>query len=362
MSIHSALKLSSALALLLALTHTSGAQTPVFAGPTDPRAIQAYQEATEFEKHRNVVFALDNYRKADKLDGNKCAACALAVVKVAVEIGDFKAADAASQELIALSTTPEQQTKAHLSRAQMLLAMGQNKKKPECFQQGAAETDLVLATKPNDATALYLKGTCLAFEQHDDDARKVFGQLTTEMKPGSVDYTRITRFAERPELARARMAPAFRVTTLDGKRVSLDELKNKVVLIDFWATWCGPCREALPHMQQIAKKFEGQPLVILSISLDKDEQKWKEFVGKNNMTWLQYRDNGFNGSIATSFGVQSIPHTFTIDSDGVLQDEKIGDGYIEGKLKKLIAQAVQNEAKQREAAAPVASGTTASQQ
>jgi thiol-disulfide isomerase/thioredoxin len=119
----------------------------------------------------------------------------------------------------------------------------------------------------------------------------------------------------------------------------MDELAGKVVLIDFWATWCAPCREALPHMREIAKKFQGEPLVVLSVSLDSDEQKWKDFMAKNEMTWPQYRDGGFNGSVAKMFGVQAIPHTFTIDADGVLQDEHIGDASVEGKLKKLIAHA-----------------------
>ena len=114
--------------------------------------------------------------------------------------------------------------------------------------------------------------------------------------------------------------------------------KGKVVLLDFWATWCGPCREALPHMLDIAKKFQDQPLVILSVSLDDNEDKWKEFVAKNRMTWLQYRDGGFTGPISTLFDVRAIPQTFTIDADGVLQDEKIGDAS-EGKLKKLLARA-----------------------
>ena len=135
------------------------------------------------------------------------------------------------------------------------------------------------------------------------------------------------------------MAPPFSITTTDGQRVSLDELKGKAVLIDFWATWCAPCREALPHMREIAKKFEGQPLVVLSVSLDDDEQKWKEFVANNGMTWPQYRDGGFKGPIATLFAVRAIPQTFTIDADGVLQDQHIGDAAIEGKLKKLVGRA-----------------------
>ena len=150
---------------------------------------------------------------------------------------------------------------------------------------------------------------------------------------------RALRYIARPELARARMAPAFSVITTEGKQISMDDLEGKVVLLDFWATWCVPCREALPHIRQVAKKFQGEPLVILSVSLDSDEQKWKEFVAKNEMTWPQYRDGSFTGPVARLFAVNAIPHTFTIDADGVLQEEHIGDASIEGKLKKLLAHA-----------------------
>ena len=122
------------------------------------------------------------------------------------------------------------------------------------------------------------------------------------------------------------------VTTIDGQHLTLDDLKGKVVLLDFWATWCEPCREALPHVRDIARKFQEQPLVIMSVSLDEDEGKWKDFIAKNGMTWINYRDGGFTGPIAKMFGVEAIPHTFTIDADGVLQDEHIGDATIEGKL------------------------------
>jgi thiol-disulfide isomerase/thioredoxin len=137
------------------------------------------------------------------------------------------------------------------------------------------------------------------------------------------------------------MAPSFSLTTLDGKTISMEGLTGKVVLIDFWATWCPSCREAMPHIRKIAQKFDGQPLVVLSISLDADEAKWKDFVAKNGMTWMQYRDGGFGGSMSKLFSVDAIPATFTIDADGVLEDQHVGDADIEGKLKKLIAQAAE---------------------
>src|SRR5258706_4502922 len=173
-----------------------------------------------------------------------------------------------------------------------------------------------------------------------DDAAKARFEQFVKMKPETdPDRQPALRYISQPELARARMAPPFAVTTTDGQRVALDDLTGKVVLLDFWATWCAPCREALPHMRDIAKKFQGWPLVILSGSLDSDEQKWKDFITKNEMSWFQCRDGGFTGPVARMFGVQAIPHTFTIDADGVLQDEHIGDASIEGKLKKLVARA-----------------------
>jgi thiol-disulfide isomerase/thioredoxin len=288
-------------------------------------------------------FAADTFRKADKQDGNHCVACADKVLTLAIAKQDFKLADEAAQELIALATTPEQQAAAHVGRAEMLIAMGKAKKKTDCYAEGQKEVETALTLKPGDRPALYLKGVCLADEQQDDAARQVFTLLAPMLKAGSVDFQRVSRYADRPDLVRARMAPAFRITALDGTRVSLDGLRDKVVLIDFWATWCPSCVEALPHVQKIAKEFEGQPLVVLSVSLDSDEQKWKDFVTKKNMTWLQYRDGGWSGMLAELFNVKAIPQTFTIDSDGVLQDEHIGDGNIEGKLKKLIAQAKQRE-------------------
>ena len=106
---------------------------------------------------------------------------------------------------------------------------------------------------------------------------------------------------------------------------SMDSLAGKVVLIDFWALWCGPCREALPHIRKIAQKFEGQPLVVVSISLDSDEAKWKDFVAKNGMTWLQYRDGLFQQARSRSSlaGKCHPGHISSINADGVLEDQHV---------------------------------------
>ncbi len=124
----------------------------------------------------------------------------------------------------------------------------------------------------------------LAQLKRDDEAKARFEQFVKAKPTEDPNRGRALRFISRPELARARMAPPFSVATLDGQRMSMDDLQGKVVLLDFWATWCVPCREALPHIRQVAKKFQGEPLVILSVSLDSEEQNWKNFIVKNEMT------------------------------------------------------------------------------
>ena len=101
-------------------------------------------------------------------------------------------------------------------------------------------------------------------------------------------------------------------------------------------------------MKKIARDFAGQPLVIISVSWDSDAAKWKEFLAKNEMTWVQYRDA--DHELSRRFGIDAIPHYFTIDSDGVLTAEMLGSGSdVEGKLKKLIAKARESQAQQNNA-------------
>ena len=151
----------------------------------------------------------------------------------------------------------------------------------------------------------------------------------------------VARFHREAKVASRLLHPTVVQIHLAGQLPDL--LAGKVVLIDFWATWCGPCREALPHIRRIAQKFAGQPFVVLSVSLDNDASKWKDFVAKNEMTWFQYRDGGFEGPMAKMFSVDAIPATFSIDADGVLEDQHVGDENIEGKLKKMIAHAAETE-------------------
>jgi len=316
------------------------AQTKSDEGPSNEKAQRTYKEAFEYLHRRMKGPALESFKKADKQDGGHCLACQRKMIHYGMELGDWKTAELGAEEMIAEAQNPKPVAVAHYWLGVVLFREGLYKEKDELFARSHEQLLKALADVPNFVEAIFLDGLALARANKDAEARARFEQIVRLTPEDNADHERALRYISQPELARARMAPPFAITTAHGQHISMDELAGKVLLIDFWATWCSPCREAIPHMRDIARKFQGEPLVVLSISLDKDEAKWKDFVAKNEMTWPQYRDGeGFTGSIAKMFGVEAIPHTFTIDADGVLQDEHIGDASVEGKLKKLIARA-----------------------
>lgn len=337
----------------ICLTVFSIAQTPAHApvpqnkptapsiGPADPKAKKTYDEAIKLMKEHHANFALDGFRKADKQDGGHCIPCEYQAWNAAVEMGDFKAARTQAEAMLANVSNPGDKAQAQYLLGQACLAEGIRDKHNDLTTEAEAAFSQALQIRPMNANFLFAEATAQAYLKRDDAARQGFQEFLKVASREDLDYARAQRFVERPELARAKMAPNFRLTTLNGQTLTLESLTGKVVLIDFWATWCGPCREALPHIRQIAKKFEGQPFAVLSISLDSDEAKWKDFVGKNGMTWMQYRDGSFEGRICKQFSVTAIPATFTIDADGVLEDQHVGDADIESKIKKLIVRATE---------------------
>lgn len=320
--------------------------------PTNPKAIKTYASALDWEKHGGNTVAVDTFLAANKQDGGHCISCLSHAFTLAYQIADLKAAETALRAWLPLVQSDAERAALHLRLGLTLQREGIDKKKESCFSESCDEFKAGLAQDPGLDAVHYGMGVSLAYLHQDDAARNEFNTFLSQDKDNAALHARAQRFAERVELARSKLAPPFQITTIDGRRVTMDSLVGKVVLIDFWATWCGPCREALPHMQRVVKEFAGQPFVAISISLDPDESKWKTFVEKNGMTWLQARDGSFKGSMSTTFAVNAIPATFSIDADGVLEDQHVGDASIDGKLKKMIARAVEVSNRKSAAAPP----------
>ena len=113
------------------------------------------------------------------------------------------------------------------------------------------------------------------------------------------------------------MAPDFEAKTLDGRPFKLSELRGKIVLIDFWATWCGPCVAELPNVKKLYEQFGGEHFAVVGISFDRDAATARKFVGARKLPWTQiWAEKADEGQIAGLYGVGGIPATFLIGADG----------------------------------------------
>lgn len=116
-------------------------------------------------------------------------------------------------------------------------------------------------------------------------------------------------------LGKGDLAPAFTLKTLDGKTLTRDGFKGKVVLLDFWATWCAPCRMALPELKDLQAKNAGKPLVIVSVSVDETSKAVEEFTRSNGMSWPQAWDRGMQVTGGV-FRVDTFPSYVVLGVDG----------------------------------------------
>jgi len=133
--------------------------------------------------------------------------------------------------------------------------------------------------------------------------------------------------------------PAFEAVDTKGNTIKLDDLKDKVVLLDFWATWCGPCREELPFVQAAYEKYHPEGFEIVGISFDEDRKELESFIAENNMTWTQiFEGKMFKSEMNKDFQVQGIPFTLLIGRDGKIAAINPRSLMLEPEVEKALAQ------------------------
>jgi peroxiredoxin len=155
----------------------------------------------------------------------------------------------------------------------------------------------------------------------DDKNVKMFHEIVTKMLASALGQN----------------AAEISLPNPDGKTISLSQFKGKYVLIDFWASWCGPCRKEMPNVVAAYAKFKDKGFEIFGVSLDQSKDKWVEAIAKDGITWPQVSDLKFwDSEPAKQYGVQSIPYTVLIDKEGKIIAKNLRGDELEKKLAEIL--------------------------
>jgi peroxiredoxin len=132
-------------------------------------------------------------------------------------------------------------------------------------------------------------------------------------------------------------APEIELETPEGKELALSSLKGKVVLIDFWASWCGPCRKEMPNVVKAYAKFKNKGFEIFGVSLDQDKARWIEAIQKDGITWPQVSDlKQWQSSVVRQYNIQGIPYTVLLDREGNILAKNLRGEELEKKLTEVL--------------------------
>lgn len=176
-------------------------------------------------------------------------------------------------------------------------------------------------------------------------AKKIFASFDAELKkykPGKSIQSKLDKLAK-PVVSIApaavgTAAPEFSAPDTQGKSVSLKASLGKVTIVDFWASWCNPCRLENPNVVALYNEFHAKGLNIISVSLDKDAAKWKEAIAKDKLSWTQVSNlKDFEDPIAIAYGVNSIPSVFVLDAKGIIVAKDLRGAELKAKIAALLA-------------------------
>jgi ankyrin repeat protein/thiol-disulfide isomerase/thioredoxin len=156
-------------------------------------------------------------------------------------------------------------------------------------------------------------------EGDEERARVMANRLLTMTANEHLRKNARSHLTQLDRLGIGKPAPDFERRDLDDNPISLALLRGRVVLIDFWATWCGPCIGELPHLKRVAQTFADKPFTLLSISLDDDLETARKMIREKDMTWTHVLEGGWGGTeLPELYAVQGIPQLFLIDQNGNL--------------------------------------------
>jgi len=274
-----------------------------------------------------------HFTQANDRQQGKCFDCYVWLGRIKAARGDLDEAINKAEKAATLAGSARQTSIAQLYRGIFLARQG---------NLVAAESALTAAVAA-DQDCLecgFNLGFVLLKESKDDAGVKVLKAIAPKFA-GTPRGREIERFIADPSLIRKAFAPPFSARASDGQEINLDTLKGKVVLLDFWGTWCAPCRVSLPLLKDLASKIDPAKVAIVSVDEGDSKEKWQSFIRDNGMTWTQIYDGDL--ALHHAFRVDGYPRYYLLSKDGIILNEFKGwnqDG--EATIRDAINQALQH--------------------
>jgi thiol-disulfide isomerase/thioredoxin len=319
---------------------------------TDPVA-QALKQGSVFESKRKYDLALDSYRKADKLSHHTSAVAYLHIAGVEKKQGQFAdSLDDAKKAEKAAGSDNATVLQALMLRATILVQMS-GKPTDKKLKEAEEELRRAVALSPNEPLCHFNLGFVLLKQGRDAEGIPELKVCVDSPRTDPSTREEAQRIIANPVRAREPFAPDFSFRTLEEKDVSSAGLRGRVLLMDFWGTWCAACREAIPMLRSLHKKYASQSFQLVGVSSDDDEDLVRTFTQAQHMDWLEHVD--LTGKVLEAFKVESFPTFVVIDKDGVIRFRQSGWGpSTQNELEEAIGKALKRPSNPALAAAATA--------
>ncbi|UYZ60031.1 TlpA disulfide reductase family protein [Hymenobacter latericus] len=205
--------------------------------------------------------------------------------------------------------------------------------------KSTAELKGIIKKNPTSVVTAFVLGEPQLFNADENFgfADSVATQLTKAAPNSRYTQALVQKLEPMRKTAIGTVAPDISLPAPDGKAVALSSLRGKYVLLDFWASWCGPCRQENPNVVRTFDKYKGKNFTVFGVSLDQDKNKWLKAIDNDKLAWTHVSDlKGWQSAAGQAYGIQSIPMNFLLDPQGKIIAKNLRGPALEEKLAQLL--------------------------